>query len=256
MPSVRAASKRSARSSRSLRSASFTTVPRCTTTTGTPSSTRPARGQRTEIGRRGDREQGHGRDGEHGPGDRHVLQGQALLDEVAHDDQHDEVEGRELGQLALAEAAQDDPEEGVDHDRAEDDAHQGATQVVYPSTTDSSLGRHRGEPSLAPEDAGLDASVEDDRERVAGRRVEGPDDVAALGGDLDGLGLEAVVVEDGEVALVGADLDRRRRSHRGARPRSRTARRARLAPDRRSGWSPAGRRTSPAPCPCARRAAA
>ena len=35
----------------------------------------------------------------------------ALLDEVAHDDEHHEVEGRELGQLPLAEGAQDEPQE-------------------------------------------------------------------------------------------------------------------------------------------------
>ena len=157
----------------------------------------------------------------------------------------------------LPTAAQDDPEEGVDHDRAEDDAHQGATHVVYPRHDRFVL---RSSPWCSPRSRPkTPGSMRASRTIVSespggGSKVQmtSPPSVVTSAR----LGFEAVVVEDGEVALVGADLDRRREAAGRARPRSRTGRRARLAPDRRSGWSPAGRPTSPAPCPCASRAAA
>jgi hypothetical protein len=68
-------------------------------------------------------------DGQHRPGDRHVLLGDALLDQVADGHRQDGLEDRQLRQLLLAHGAGQEPEEEVEHHRADDDLHQGSTSV-------------------------------------------------------------------------------------------------------------------------------
>jgi len=55
--------------------------------------------------------------------------GDALLDDVTHDHEQDEVEGGELGELLAAEAPGDGPQEEEDDGRADDHFHQGITRV-------------------------------------------------------------------------------------------------------------------------------
>ena len=76
----------------------------------------------------------HDEDGQSGGGEqrrrqRRVLLGHTLLDEVAHDDQQDELERGHPGELFLAHRAADDPQEQVDDGGANDRFHYGATQV-------------------------------------------------------------------------------------------------------------------------------
>ena len=83
----------------------------------------------------GDGAEGDAGDGEGGHGDDRggqgvVLLDDALADQVADGDEQDHVEGRQLGNLTLSSHSNDEPEEGEDDQRADQDVHQGILQVV------------------------------------------------------------------------------------------------------------------------------
>lgn len=83
-----------------------------------------ATGSRVEPGE-DDREAGHRADGEDRSGDRGVLACDALLDEVAHGDEDDELERAELAESRAADDACDGPEDEEDDGGANDGLHGG-----------------------------------------------------------------------------------------------------------------------------------
>src|SRR3954452_12033385 len=54
-----------------------------------------------------------------------------LLNEIADDDEQDDVERLQAGQLTLADGTRDDVDEGEDHDDAENELHRELGDVLY-----------------------------------------------------------------------------------------------------------------------------
>ncbi len=104
-------------------------------------------GAGAEIGRPGHHQppEGEGDDGQHRARQREVVVRHPLLDEVAHDDQHHELEGRHLRELALSQKPEQEVEHREHHGGAQHDIHQGRTSTVIgrlasgasPSSTES-----------------------------------------------------------------------------------------------------------------------
>ena len=69
--------------------------------------------------------------GEERAGDREVLLGHALLDEIADHDEHDEVERLHAGQFSPPDHAHEHPDEDEDDGGADDDVHYGKTAISW-----------------------------------------------------------------------------------------------------------------------------
>ncbi len=84
---------------------------------------------REQVGRPGEHqaEESHGDGGEDGAGQAEVVVGDTLLDEIAHDDEDDELERCHLAELAFPEKAQQRVDDDKHHGGAKHDIHQGRT---------------------------------------------------------------------------------------------------------------------------------
>ena len=91
-----------------------------------------AAGAPRHVRQQGDPE-GERRCGEDRAGERVVLLGDALLDDVAEGDQQEQLERREVGERAPLHPTGEEEQEDEHHRRAQDDLHYGST-LVWNST--------------------------------------------------------------------------------------------------------------------------
>ena len=150
MPCCRAAATRSVSESRCRRAAASRMAPSRITTTAVPLTSPRTPGEAPlHVGQR-DGQQREDADRQHAPGDREVLLGHRLLDQVAHGDVEQQLEGAELAERGPADGAGHRPQEHEHDGGADDDLHgvapleaQGSRRVVRSTETRVSCRRRR-----------------------------------------------------------------------------------------------------------------